>query len=47
MTDLKFFFLFKKLLEKKGFNFSIISGTGINRINNAIKIVEERFLSKN
>ena len=41
------FLLNKNLLEKKGFNFSIISGTGINRINNAIKIVEERFLSKN
>ena len=41
------FSLHKNLLEKKGFNHSIISGTGINRINNAIKIVEERFLSKN
>ena len=41
------FSLHKNLLEKKGFNYSIISGTGINRINNAIKIVEERFLSKN
>ena len=41
------FSLHKSLLEKKGFNYSIISGTGINRINNAIKIVEERFLSKN
>ena len=41
------FSLHKNLLEKKGFNYGIISGTGINRINNAIKIVEERFLSKN
>ena len=41
------FSLHKSLLEKKGFNYSIISGTGINRINNAIKIVEEQFLSKN
>ena len=41
------FSLHKNLLEKKGFNYSIISGIGINRINNAIKIVEERFLSKN
>ena len=41
------FSLHKNLLEKKGFNYSVISGTGINRINNAIKIVEERFLSKN
>ena len=41
------FSLHKNLLEKKGFNYSIISGTGINRTNNAIKIVEERFLSKN
>lgn len=38
------FSLHKNLLEKKGFNYSIISGTAINRINNAIKIVEERFL---
>ena len=41
------FSLHKNLLEKKGFNYSIISGIGINRINNAIKIVEERFLSQN
>ena len=41
------FLLFKNLLEKEGLNYSIISGTGINRINNAIKVVEERFLSKN
>ena len=41
------FSLHKNLLEKKGFSYSIISGTGINRINNAIKIVEERFLSQN
>ena len=41
------FSLHKNLLEKKGFNYSIISGTSMNRINNAIKIVEERFLSKN
>ena len=41
------FSLHKNLLEEKGFNYSIISGIGINRINNAIKIVEERFLSKN
>ena len=41
------FSLHKNLLEKKGFSFSVISGTGVNRINNAIKIVEERFLSKN
>ena len=37
----------KNLLEKKGFSYSIISGTANNRINNAIKVVEERFLSKN
>ncbi len=41
------FLLHKKLLQNKRFNFSIIRGTGINRINNAIKVVEERFLSKN
>ena len=41
------FALHKNLLEKKGFNYSIIRGTAINRINNAIKVVEERFLSKN
>ena len=41
------FSLHKNLLEKKGFDYSIISGIGINRINNAIKIVEDRFLSKN
>jgi len=41
------FLLFKKFLEKEGLNFSIISGTGVSRVNNAIKIVEERFLHKN
>ena len=41
------FSLHKNLLEKKGFSYSIISGTANNRINNAIKVVEERFLSKN
>ena len=38
------FSLHKNLLEKKGFDYSIISGTANNRINNAIKVVEERFL---
>ena len=41
------FLLFKKFLEKEGLNFSIITGTGVSRVNNAIKIVEERFLHKN
>ena len=41
------FLLFKKLLEKERLNFSIITGTGVSRVNNAIKIVEERFLHKN
>ena len=41
------FSIHKNLLEKKGFNYSIISGIANNRINNAIKVVEERFLSKN
>ena len=41
------FLLFKKLLEKERLNFSIITGTGVSRVNNAIKIVEQRFLHKN
>ena len=41
------FSLHKNLLQKKGFSYSIISGIADNRINNAIKVVEERFLSKN
>ena len=41
------FLLFKKLLEKERLNFSIITGTGVSRVNNAIKIVEKRFLHKN
>mgnify|MGYP001183998492 FL=1 len=41
------FSLHKNLLEKKGFDYSIIRGIAKNRIDNAIKVVEERFLSKN
>ena len=38
------FSLHKNLLEKKGFKYSIISGIGINRVNNALKLDELKFV---